>query len=199
MKVLLINGSPHKNGCTYTALTHAAKVLQEQDIETKIYWIGNRTIRGCLDCGKCREIKKCVIDDSVNEFREMAKEYDGYVFGTPVYFAGMNASLKCFMDRLFFSDMWGQNNTFTFKPAAAAVTARRSGATEAYDQINKYFGLNQMPIITSVYWNLAYGMKPQEIEDDGEGLFTIETLGKNMAYVLKCLEAGKNQGISEPV
>lgn len=197
MRVLLINGSPHEKGCTYTALSHVEKALHQQDIDTKIYWIGNKAIHGCMDCGKCTELKKRTINDTVNEFREMAKEYDGYVFGTPVYFAGMNASLKAFMDRLFFSDMWGRNQTFTRKPAAAVMTARRGGATATYDQINKYFGLNQMPIVSSVYWNFAYGMKPEQIEADQEGLFTLETLGNNMAWLLKCINAGAMQEIKE--
>ena len=199
IKVILINGSPHEKGCTYTALKSVEKALNEQNIDTMIYWIGNSAIHGCMDCGKCSELKKCVLNDGVNEFRELARDCDGFVFGSPVYFAGMNASLKAFMDRLFFSDMWGQIGTFLLKPAAAVVTARRSGTTAAFDQINKYFGINQMPIISSVYWNHAYGMKPEEIEGDKEGIFTLETLGRNMAYFLKCMEAGRNAKVPKPM
>lgn len=198
MKVLLVNGSPHERGCTYTALSHVAKVLEQQEVETKIYWIGNKAIHGCMDCGKCSELHQCAFQDNVNEFRELAKEYDGYVFGTPVYYAGMNGSLKAFMDRVFFSDLWGQQNTFTLKPTASVITARRAGTTAAYDQINKYFAHCQMPIISSTYWNLAYGMKPEQIEADAEGIFTMENLGRNMAYFLKCMEAGKMQGVQRP-
>lgn len=198
MKVLLINGSPHEKGCTYTVLSYVEKTLQENGVKTRIYWIGSGTIRGCMDCGKCTELHQCAIHDSVNEFRKLAKEYDGYVFGTPVYYAGMNGSLKAFMGRLFFSDLWGQQNTFTMKPAASVITARRAGTTAAYDQINKYFAHCQMPIISSTYWNLAYGMKPEQVEADFEGIFTMENLGRNMAYFLKCIEAGKIQNVKRP-
>ena len=190
MKVLLVNGSPHEKGCTYTTLSHVAQALESQEVQAKIYWIGNKAIHGCMDCGKCSELHQCVLQDNVNEFRELAKDYDGYVFGTPVYYAGMNGSLKAFMDRLFFSDLWGRCSTFTLKPAASIITARRAGTTAAYDQINKYFAHNQMPIISSTYWNLAYGMKPEQIEADAEGIYTMENLGRNMAYFLKCLEVG---------
>ncbi|MCD8013200.1 MAG: flavodoxin family protein [Lachnospiraceae bacterium] len=198
MKALLVNGSPHEHGCTYTALNHVAKALREEGVEPQIYWIGNSSIHGCMDCGKCAELRCCVLQDKVNEFREIAKNFDGYIFGTPVYYAGMNGSMKAFMDRLFFSDLWGQRNTFTMKPAASVITARRAGTTAAYDQINKYFAHNQMPIISSTYWNLAYGMKPDQIEKDAEGIYTMENLGRNMAYFLKCVDAGKRQGVPLP-
>lgn len=198
MKVLLVNGSPHEKGCTYTPLSHVAQVLESQGVQAKIYWIGNKAIHGCMDYGKCSELHRCVLQDNVNEFRELARDYDGYMFGTPVYYAVMNGSLKAFMDRLFFSDLWGRCSTFTLKPAASVITARRAGTTAAYDQINKYFAHNQMPIISSTYWNLAYGMKPEQIEADAEGIYTMENLGRNMAYFLKCLEVGKAQGIVRP-
>lgn len=198
MKVLLVNGSPHKEGCTYTALCHVEKVLNQQGVETEIYWIGNKAIHGCMDCGRCAEIHQCAIQDNVNEFRQLAKGFDGYVFGTPVYYAGMNGSLKAFMDRVFFADLWGRQNTFTLKPAASVITARRAGTTAAYDQINKYFAHCQMLIISSIYWNLAYGMKPEQIEADAEGIYTMKNLGRNMAYFLKCIEAGKAQSVERP-
>lgn len=196
MKVLLVNGSPHEKGCTYTALSYVVEALEQHGVKTKIYWIGNKAVHGCMDCGKCAELHQCVQQDNVNEFRELAREYDGYI--SPVYYAGMNGSLKSFMDRVFFSDLWGRRNTFTMKPAASVITARRAGTTAAYDQINKYFAHNQMPIISSTYWNLAYGMKPEQIEADAEGICTMKNLGRNMAYFLKCMEAGKKQGIENP-
>ncbi len=151
-----------------------------------------------MDCGQCVKLKECVLKDNINEFRELAKDYDGYIFGTPVYYAGMNGSLKSFMDRVFFSDLWGRRNTFTMKPAASVVTARRAGTLPAFDQMNKYYSHHEMPIISSVYWNLAYGMKPEQIEEDKEGLHTFEVLGRNMAYFLKCMEAGKKLGVERP-
>lgn len=198
MNVLLVNGSPHREGCTYTALRHVAKALNQQEVETEIYWIGNQAIHGCMDCGKCSSLRQCAIQDNVNAFRELAKGFDGYVFGTPVYYAGMNGSLKAFMDRVFFSDLWGRRNTFALKPAASVLTARHAGATSAFDQINKYFTHSQMPVVSSTYWNLAYGMRPEQIEADAEGLTTLENLGRNMAYFLKCIEAGKAQGVERP-
>lgn len=198
MKVLLVNGSPHKEGCTYTALKEVERSLNEEGVQTEFYWIGKKPISVCLDCGRCRTLKRCAISDSVNEFREMAKNFAGYVFGTPVYFAGVNGNLKSFMDRLFFSDLWGGNHTFSFKPAAAVVSARRSGCTAAYDQIHKYFGNNQMPIVTSTYWNMAFGMQPEETKKDEEGMLTMYMLGKNMAYLLKCIQTGRAQGVTLP-
>lgn len=136
MKVLLENDSPYKKGCIYTVLSEVEKQLNQEGIETKMYWLGNAPLAGCIDCGKCKDLHKCVFDDGVNEFREVAKEYDGSVFGTPVYCVAMNGRRKSFLDRLFFSDLWGQNYTFTHKPVACAVSARHAGATNAYDKIN---------------------------------------------------------------
>ena len=198
MKVLLINGSPHENGCTRTALGHVASALEKNGVDAEFYWIGNKAIAGCMDCGGCAQLGRCVLDDQVNRFLELAKGHDGYVFGTPVYYAGMNGSLKTFMDRAFFSDLWGRQNIFSLKPAASVITARRAGATAAFDQINKYFTHCQMPIVSSTYWNLAYGMKPEQIEADAEGVFTMENLGRNMAWLLKCIEAGAAHGIRKP-
>ncbi len=158
----------------------------------------NQPIAGCRDCGVCSKLHKCVIDDSVNAFREKAAEFDGYVFGTPVYYSGMNGSLKSFMDRVFFSDLWGGKNTFRYKPAAAVVSARRAGCTETYNQLIKYFAHDQMPIVTSTYWNLIYGMTPEQTMEDAEGLRTMQNLGKNMAYLIKCMDAGKQLGIENP-
>lgn len=198
MKVLLVNGSPHQIGCTYTALHEVEKTLNECGIETEMYWIGNQPLAGCIDCGKCRNLHHCVFDDGVNAFRDKAKVFDGFIFGTPVYYASMNGHMKSFMDRLFFSDLWGGNNTFSHKPTAAVISARRAGTTNTFDELNKYFAHNQMPIVTSTYWNLIFGMTPEEVLSDKEGMHTMQMLGKNMAWILKSIEAGKKSGIELP-
>lgn len=195
MKVMLVNGSPHPKGCTYTALSHAARELELGGIETEIYWIGNKPISGCIDCGRCSSLHQCVFHDQINAFREKAQDCDGFVFGSPVYYAGMNGSLKSFMDRLFFSDLFGGHRTFAFKPAASVATARRAGTIETLDQINRYFTHSQMPIIGSIYWPLAYGSTPEQIEADKEGVYTMEKLGQNMARFLKQLSIAKEQPI----
>ena len=153
MKVLLVNGSPHQKGCTYTALSEVAEALHNEGIKTDIYWIGNKPIGGCIGCFQCAKKQKCVFEDKVNEFTALAAGYDGFIFGSPVYYSGMNGSLMCFMDRVFFSASAQDPHPFRFKPAAAVVSARRSGTTSALDQINKYFLHQQMPIATS----LEYG------------------------------------------
>ena len=198
LKVLLVNGSPHKSGCTNEMLREVAAVLESNGIETTIHWIGNKPIAGCIDCGGCAKAGRCIMDDDVNELRELAAGFDGFVFGTPVYYASSNGRLKCFMDRLFFSDLWGGHATFAHKPAAAVVSARRAGSTNAYDELLKYFGHGQMPIVTSTYWNLAFGMKPEQTREDAEGMRTMRNLGRNMAWMLKCIEAGKSVGIEAP-
>ena len=185
MKVLLINGSPNKAGCTYTALTEAAKTLNEEGICTEFYWLGKTAIVGCVACRKCKETGRCVFDDTVNEFVALAEGYDGFIFGSPVYFAGMNGAMKAFMDRVFFSSSALVPHPFRFKPAAAVVSTRRAGTTTALDQINKYFLLEQMPVISSRYWNMVHGNTPEEVRQDAEGLQTMRVLGRNMAWFLK--------------
>ena len=150
LKVLLVNGSPNKNGCTYTALTEAAKTLNEEGVETDFFWIGKKPMAGCVACRKCMETGKCVFDDRVNEFTALAGEYDGFIFGSPVYYAGMNGAMMAFMDRAFFSATIRGPHPYRFKPAAAVVSARRAGTTSALDQMNKYFLHGQMPVISSV-------------------------------------------------
>ena len=166
MKVLLINGSPNKNGCTYTALCEVQKTLTEEGIESEIFQIGKKAIGGCIACGACSKIGKCAFNDKVNEFTELAKDYDGFVFGSPVYYSGMNGSLMSFMDRAFFSASRKDVNPFTLKPAAAVVSARRAGTTSTLDQINKYFQIQQMPIVSSRYWNMVHGNSPEEVVRD---------------------------------
>ena len=194
MKVILVNGSPHKQGCTYTALTEIKKTLEKNGIETEEFWLGNKPTAGCIGCGNCLETGKCFMDDKVNEFLEKVPEADGFIFGTPVHFASGSGMITSFMDRVFY----GRRNLFKNKLAACVVSCRRGGATSTFDQINKYFAMNNMPIVTSQYWNMVHGSKPEDVLKDEEGLQTMRTLANNMSWLLKCIEAGKNAGIKEP-
>ena len=194
MKVLLVNGSSHPDGCTSVALGEVARALNEEGIETEIFFIGNQPLPDCIACGKCRELGKCVFDDVVNQISEKAKECDGFVFGSPVYYAHPSARLLTVMDRAFYSS----KNSFAFKPAAAVLSARRAGTTASFDVINKYFTICSMPIVSSTYWNHVYGSKADDVQEDKEGLMTMYNIGKNMAWLLKCLELGRNNGISAP-
>ena len=198
MKILLINGSPHRSGCTFTALSEVASALKGEEIETDFYWIGNKPIGGCIGCFQCIKKQRCVFEDKVNEFTAIAAEYDGFVFGSPVYYSGMNGSLMSFMDRVFFSASAQNPHPFRFKPAAAVVSARRAGTTSALDQMNKYFLHQQMPIATSRYWNMVHGNTPEEVSKDEEGLQTMRYLGRNMAWLLKLKEIGEKEGVPFP-
>ena len=198
VKVLLVNGSPNQAGCTYTALSEVAGALKEEGVKTDFLWIGKKPVNGCIGCRKCAELGKCVFDDMVNQFAAKAGEYDGFVFGSPVYYAGMNGSLKAFMDRLFFSASHSDPHPFLFKPAAAVVSARRAGTTSALDQLNKYFLNCQMIVISSRYWNMVHGNTPEEVRQDAEGLQTMRVLGRNMAWFLKLKEAGEKAGVPLP-
>lgn len=193
MKVLLVNGSFHEKGCTYTALCEVEKALNANGIQTEIYQIGNAT-SGCRGCRACKKLGKCVIDDGVNEFVEKAANFDGFVFGSPVYYASAAGALVSFMDRAFYSG--GRN--FAYKPAAAVVSCRRAGASTTFDVINKYFTINNMPVVGSNYWNEIHGNTAEEAAQDEEGLQTMRVLGNNMAWLLKCIELGKLEGL-EPV
>lgn len=197
MKVLLVNGSPHENGCTYTALSEIAKTLNEEGIETEIFHIGTEPISGCRGCGACKKLKlgKCVVDDIVNVFAAKAKEADGFVFGSPVHYASMGGSLAAFMDRLFYSS---GKATMRLKPAAAVASARRAGTTATLDIINKYFTISEMPVVSSRYWNMVHGSTPDDVLKDEEGIATMRTLARNMAYFLKALDAAKQAGIPLP-
>ena len=198
MKVLLVNGSPHKNGCTHTALEEISATLREEGIEAGYYWIGNKPIGGCIGCYQCAKKQRCVFDDTVNEFTALAADFDGFIFGSPVYYSGMNGSLMSFMDRVFFSASGQEPHPFRFKPAAAVVSARRAGTTSALDQMNKYFLHGQMPVISSRYWNMVHGNTPEEIRQDAEGLQILRVLARNMAWFLKLKEAGERAGIPLP-
>lgn len=172
--------------------------LHECGVETDIYWIGNKPIGGCIGCFQCTQKKKCVFEDKVNEFTVLAADYDGFIFGSPVYYSGMNGSLMSFMDRVFFSASAQEPHPFRFSPAAAVVSARRAGTTSALDQMNKYFLHQQMPIVTSRYWNMVHGNTPEEVRQDAEGLQIMRVLGRNMAWMLKLIENGKKTGVSLP-
>ena len=198
MKVLLVNGSPHKNGCTYTALGEVAETLNKEGIETEIFWIGNKALSGCIACKNCIKTGKCVFKDTVNEFLDMAENCDGFVFGSPVHWGGAGGAITSFLDRAFYADLNGGGNRFLLKPAAAVISARRAGTTATWDQLNKYFGLMQMPIVTSRYWNMVHGTNPDEVRQDLEGMQVMRVLGKNMAFLLKCKEAALKNGVKLP-
>lgn len=193
MKVLLVNGSYHEKGCTYTALSEVAKALNDNGVDTEIYWIGNQTIGGCHGCAACRKVGKCVFDDgNVNAFVEKAASFDGFVFGSPVYYASASGALVSFMDRAFYC---GGKQVFAYKPAAAVVSSRRAGASTTFDVINKYFSISNMPIVGSNYWNEVHGGKAEDVAQDEEGLQTMRILGNNMVWLLRCIELGKQAGL----
>ena len=194
MKVLLVNGSPRAAGCTNTALEEVAKTLGEAGIETEIFWLGAKPVQDCVACGKCRELKKCVFDDVVNTLIEKAKTADGFVFGSPVYYAHPSGRVQSALDRAFYAGKYA----FAGKPGAAVVSARRGGTASSFDVINKYFGISSMPVVSSTYWNMVYGNTPDEVRKDEEGMQTMRNLGRNMAYLLRCIEAGKAAGIEAP-
>lgn len=198
MKVLLVNGSPHKEGCTYTALTEVGKAPEAEGIETGTFWIGVKPLSGCIACKTCAKKHKCVFDDAVNEFLDIAGDYDGFVFGTPVHWGAASGAITSFLDRAFYADFCGGGNRFLLKPAAAVTSARRAGTTATWDQLNKYFGLMQMPIISSRYWNMVHGNTPEQVRQDLEGVQIMHILGKNMAFFLKCKEAGLAAGVALP-
>ena len=194
MKVFLVNGSPHQHGCTDRALREVASALEQGGIETEIFWIGNRPIGGCIGCGACAKLGRCAFDGPVNEFAEKLDSADGFVFGSPVHYAAASGNMTSFLDRLFYS----QGRKLAGKPAAVVVSARRGGTTATYDQLLKYPGICQMPIVTSCYWNMVHGQNAEEVEQDKEGLRTMRVLGHNMAYLLHCLAVGRAAGVPLP-
>jgi multimeric flavodoxin WrbA len=188
MKVLLINGSPHKEGCTYTALAEVAGALEKNGIETEIFHIGTKPVYGCIACNKCIELGHCVFnDDAYGDLSKLCIAADGIVVGSPVYYAGANGALCALLDRVFFSV--GQK--LAYKPGAAVVSCRRGGAGSAFDRLNKYFTIAQMPVVSSQYWNSVHGFKPDDVKKDLEGMQTMRTLGYNMAWLLKSIKAGE--------
>ena len=194
MKVLLINGSPREKGCTYTALTLVAKTLEENGVETEIFWAGAQPIGGCTGCGGCRKTEACVYGGPVNALLEKAKEADGFVFGSPVHYAGISGNAKGLLDRAFYAG----KAYFAHKPAALVVSARRAGTTAALDEMMKYPTINQMPVVSSCYWSMVHGSVPEDVLQDAEGCAVMEQLGCNMAWLLRCIQLGAENGIPHP-
>ena len=194
MKALLINGSPHPKGCTYTALEELARTLEAEGIETEIVQAGGRVVCGCTGCGACRKLGKCVYDDAVNETSPKLLEADALVIGAPVHYASPAGDAISFMDRLFYS----RGAQLSGKPSAAVVSARRGGCATAFDDINRFFTINRMPVVSSQYWNQVHGNTPDEVRQDAEGLQTMRTLARNMAWLLRCMEAGRQAGVPQP-
>lgn len=192
-KVLLVNGSPHEKGCTYTALNEVKKTLEAEGIEAEILWLGKKPVAGCIACRKCYESGKCVFDDAVNRTIERLPGYGAIVLGSPVYYAAPSGQICAFADRLFYA-----GSGFQGKLGAAVVSCRRGGASAAFDRLNKYFTISSMPVVSSQYWNQVHGNTPEEVLEDGEGLQTMRTLGRNIAWLLKCIEAGEEKGVSFP-
>ena len=187
MKVLLLNGSPHQNGSTATALQEMCKVFSQENIETEIVHVGNKPVRGCIACGSCKTSKKCVFDDIVNEIAPKFEACDGLVVGSPVYYASANATLIAVLDRLFFSAPFDK----TMKVGAAVCSARRGGLTATFDEINKYFFISGMPVASGQYWNGVHGNNSEETKKDEEGMQMMRTLAKNMSFLIKSIHAGK--------
>lgn len=189
MNVLLLNGSPKKNGTTFRALTEVKNQLEGHGIDTTVYHIGTKAIHGCIACRKCFSTGYCVFtDDGVNECVDLLKQADGLVVATPVYYSGPNGALCAFLDRLFF----GKAAPFAYKPAAAIVNCRRGGASASFDRLNKYFTISRMPVVSSQYWNSTHGRTPDDVEQDLEGLQTMRTLADNMAWLIKCIDYAKS-------
>ncbi len=194
MKVLLVNGSPHPEGCTFTALSEVASALEKNGVETEIFQLGTKPISGCRGCGKCNELGKCIFDDVVNEFVAKVDDADGFVFGSPVHYAAASGAITSFLDRVFYSG----GEKFAYKPGAVLVSCRRAGSTAALDQLTKYLTISNMFVVSSQYWNMVHGFTPDDVHKDLEGLHTMRTLGYNMAWILRCIEAGKKAGFTQP-
>ena len=194
MKVLLVNGSPRANGCTFTALCEIKTVLEKEGVAGEIFQSGANPVQDCIACGRCRELGKCTFDDAANRLLEAAQTADAFVFGSPVYYAHPSGQLLSLLDRAFYAG----SRFFAHKPAACIVSARRGGTAASFDVINKYMGIAQMPVVSSSYWNMVYGKTPQEVMQDKEGMQTMRNLALNMVWLLRCIEAGKAAGIAIP-
>lgn len=195
MKVLMINGSPHQFGCTYTALNEVKNTLAAQDIDADVVYLGTKPLGGCMACGYCRDHGECVRRDLVNEVAATLDDYDALIVGSPVYYSGASGQICSFLDRLFYS----ASAKLTGKPAAAVVSCRRGGTTATFERLNQYFLINSMIVVGSQYWNQVHGNSPDQVQEDEEGLQTMRTLGINMAWVLRSIEAGRNAGVAAPV
>jgi len=198
MKVILVNGSPHAHGCTFTSLNVVADELKTDGIETHIFQVGTKPMSGCIACQKCAETRRCTFSDGVNDFLDMAEQADGFVFGSPVHYASAAGALTSFLDRAFFTTVCSQNDLFRLKPGAVVVSARRAETTAAIDQLNKYLTWAEMPVISSRYWNMVHGATPDDVRQDLEGLQIMRALGRNMAWFLKCKAAGMQAGAPLP-
>jgi len=194
MKVLMLNGSPHEHGCTHAALSQIAAVLAEEGVDSEIVWLGTQAVHSCSGCGVCRKTGRCVHEDIVNVIAEKMAGCDGLVVGSPVHYAAASGQITCVLDRLFYS----AGKTLRYKPAAAIVSARRAGTTAALDQLNKYFTISQMPIVSSCYWSMVHGNRPEDVLQDEEGLCVMRTIGRNMAWLLRCIRAGQEAGVAGP-
>ncbi len=194
-KVLLINGSPHSSGCTYTALREVADALEKRGIETRIYQIGTKPVAGCIACNRCGSTGRCIFDDGVNEIASVIDDYAALVVGSPVYYSGPSGQLCSFLDRLFYTAGGRMAN----KLGAAVVSCRRGGATAAFERLNKYFEISNMHTVGSQYWNQVHGHTSEDVRKDEEGLQTMRALGENMAWLIKCIEEGDRAGIERPV
>jgi multimeric flavodoxin WrbA len=199
LKVLLFNGSPNEFGCTYTALKEIANTLKEEGIESTIYHVGKEAVTSCMACGACTKLGKCVVNDKVNEFVELAQDFDGYVIGSPVHYASSSGATVAFMDRAFYSASRSGKKIFPHKVGCAIASARRAGTTATLDQLNKYFTINQMVMVSGRYWNMVHGKTPDEVRQDIEGMQNMRFLARNLAWTLKCIESGKEKGILPPV
>lgn len=195
MKVILFNGSPNIHGCTYTALHEIEETLQKNGIETEVFQVGSKSVRGCIGCGKCRERGKCIFDDIVNEAIDKIKDADGVIFGSPVYYASANGTMISFLDRLFYA----ASKYLAYKPGAVVVSARRAGTTATYDELNKYLGISNMLIVPAPYWNMVHGNTADEVKQDKEGLYIMRQIGENMTWMLKMLENAKANGITPTI
>ncbi|MCC8015560.1 MAG: flavodoxin family protein [Eubacterium sp.] len=194
MKVLMLNGSCDKNGTTFTALKEIGETLKTLGVDYEIFNIGGSAVRDCIGCGQCSE-KGCKFeDDGVNEFIAKAKEADGFVFGTPVYYAHPSGRVLSFLDRVFYSS----GKSFAFKPGASVAVARRGGTVASFDVLNKYFGISQMPVVSSTYWNNVHGNNGNEAKLDEEGMQIMRNIARNMAWLLNCIEAGRKNGVPLP-
>lgn len=194
MKVLLFNGSPHKDGTTNFALNIIKEELIKNDIDAEIIWLDNKPINDCVGCGYCHKNKRCVFNDGINEIVEKCRLADGFVFGTPTYYSHPTGRILSYLDRMFYSG----KDAFMFKPAASISVARRAGNIMSYDVLNKYAGISSMPIITANYWNMMFGLNKEDAKYDEEGIDTMKNIAKNLAWILKCIDLGKKNGIEVP-
>lgn len=199
MKVLLVNGSSHVKGTTMAVMEEMIKVFREAGVETEIIQLGGRPIADCLQCNMCKKTGKCVIADGVNEFVAKAQEADGFVFGSPVYFAHPSGRLLSFLDRAFYSaEKDEMYPAFNFKPAAAVAVARRAGTTASLDVISKYFGIAQMPMAGSTYWNMVHGLVAEDVAKDPEGMQTIRNLARNLIFMMEASRVAREHGVEYP-